>query len=121
MFMDLHGMSHCNWSVHDKVEGASVLRPNANPNGGWSQSDLTTSGQYVRGIIQEWYTCVVDPVDPPALLGDSNLDGTVNFLDIAAFIAILTDSSYLLQADCNEDGVVNFLDISVFIQILTEA
>ena len=57
--------------------------------------------------------------DPEIILGDCNLDGDVNFLDISFFITILSDSDYLSQADTNEDGVVNFFDISPFIAILS--
>ena len=52
------------------------------------------------------------------LLGDCNLDGVVNFLDIAAFISILTAADSLAEADVNQDDVVNFLDIAPFIAIL---
>ena len=52
------------------------------------------------------------------LLGDANLDGVVNFLDISAFISVLSSGAYLEEADCNEDGVLNFLDIPSFIAIL---
>lgn len=56
---------------------------------------------------------------PPApLLGDVNLDGFVNFLDIAPMIAILSSSGFQAEADCDENGVVDFLDISPFIDIL---
>lgn len=118
MFLDLHSISHCNWSVHDKLEGASVLRPGAAPNGGWADSDLTTSGLFVRDIIRNWRTC-----DEAAeiLLGDCNLDGEVNFLDIALMIDLLSNGEYRAQADCNEDGAVNFLDIAPFILILSQA
>ena len=54
----------------------------------------------------------------PVLLGDSNLDGTVNFLDISPFIDILSANSFLAQADTNQDGVVDFMDIQSFIEIL---
>ena len=53
------------------------------------------------------------------LLGDVNLDGTVDFLDISPFIAVLSGGIDQAEADCNEDGVVNFLDISPFISILS--
>ena len=119
LFLDLHGISHCNWSVHDKLEGASILRPGASSNGGWSLSDLTTSGIFVREIIQQWNTCDDVTVDPVILLGDCNLDGTVDFFDIAALIDLLSNGPYLAEADCNEDGAVNFLDISAFIDILS--
>ena len=55
----------------------------------------------------------------PILLGDCNLDGFVNFLDISPFISILAGATYLDQADVNQDGVVNFLDISRFIGLLS--
>ena len=53
------------------------------------------------------------------LLGDINLDGVVNFLDISPFIALLSGGGFLDQADINGDGEVNFLDISPFIGILS--
>lgn len=53
------------------------------------------------------------------LLGDVNLDGTVNFLDISPFIAVLTSGMFQAEADCDTSGAVNFLDISPFIAILT--
>ena len=57
----------------------------------------------------------------PALLGDCNQDGVVDFSDISAFIAILQASTFLAEADCNEDGVVDFADIPAFIAILQAA
>lgn len=55
----------------------------------------------------------------PALLGDCNYDGFVNFLDISPLIGFLTSGIYDANADCNEDGLINFLDIADFIAILT--
>jgi hypothetical protein len=52
------------------------------------------------------------------ILGDSNQDGEVNFLDIAPFIGFLASSTFLAEADCNQDGAVSFLDINPFIEIL---
>ena len=56
---------------------------------------------------------------PAALLGDCNLDGTVDFSDIPSFINILLSGVYVEQADCNEDSVVDFADIPPFIAILS--
>ena len=66
-----------------------------------------------EGIIR------VVSVDSSFVLGDCNLDGSANFLDISPFVSILTTSSYLEEADINRDGAVNFLDIGLFISILT--
>ena len=57
--------------------------------------------------------------NPVVLLGDCNLDGNVNFLDISPFINVLSTQDFFAQADCNQDGGVNFLDISPFIGILS--
>ena len=54
-----------------------------------------------------------------ALLGDVNRDGAVNFLDLSAFIAVLSAGEFQIEADVNQDGVVNFLDIAPFISLLT--
>lgn len=53
------------------------------------------------------------------LSGDVNLDGVISFLDISAFIQVLSPGRYQPEADCNEDGVVNFLDIQPFLDILS--
>ena len=53
------------------------------------------------------------------LLGDVNLDETVTFADIPAFIAVLSGGGFQTEADCDENGEVNFADIPAFITILT--
>ena len=52
-------------------------------------------------------------------LGDRDLNGEVNFFDIAPFIDILRTGQYLIEADINQDDVVDFFDIAPFIEILT--
>ena len=52
------------------------------------------------------------------LLGDVNLDGDVNFLDITPFISILANDGFQLEADIDGNGVVDFLDITPFIGLL---
>lgn len=53
-FMREYQLSHCNWSVSDKKETASIIVPGASPQGGWKDSDLTASGRYVREYIRNW-------------------------------------------------------------------
>ncbi len=52
------------------------------------------------------------------LLGDVDLNGEVNFLDIGPFIDVLSNNGFQAEADCDESGEVNFLDIGPFIDIL---
>ena len=54
------------------------------------------------------------------LLGDVNGDGIVNFLDIPAFIAVLTGGGFLAEADIDGSGEIDFLDIPLFVDILAE-
>ena len=56
----------------------------------------------------------------PVLVGDVNLDGDVNFLDIAPFIAILSSVTFQAEADVNGSGSVNFIDVFPFIGILSD-
>ena len=52
------------------------------------------------------------------LLGDINLDGVVNFLDIPFFIQFFSTRNFQPEGDINGDGVIDFLDIPLFIEIL---
>lgn len=85
---------------------------------GISADGLTIVGNgSFEGVDQAWIATVPQTIDPT--LGDVNGDGTVNFQDIAPFIALLSDGGYQDQADVNEDGLVNFFDISAFIALLS--
>ncbi len=53
-----------------------------------------------------------------AVLGDVNLDGVVNLLDVGPFIDLLTSGDYQEEADVNQDGAVNLLDVDDFIDLL---
>ena len=55
------------------------------------------------------------------LVGDVNLDGEVNALDIDPFVTLLTGGGFQDEADINSDGLVNALDIDPFVGILTNA
>ena len=47
-FMDKNKISWCNWSVSDKDETASILKPGAKLTGKWKFDDLTPSGNLIR-------------------------------------------------------------------------
>ena len=54
-----------------------------------------------------------------ALLGDVNLDGVVNLLDVSPFVSHLQNSTFQAEADLNGDGQVNLLDVSLFVNVLS--
>lgn len=51
--------------------------------------------------------------------GDVNMDGSISFLDISPFIAILSAGDFQAEADIDQSGAVNFLDIAPFIALLS--
>ena len=52
------------------------------------------------------------------ILGDSNVDGMVDFDDIAPFIGFLANGNFQFQSDIDGNQVVDFDDIAGFIAIL---
>ena len=65
-FLAKNDISHANWSINDKSEGASILKSGASKSGNWSDSNLTTSGLKVKSIIEEWKTYCNGQVIVPA-------------------------------------------------------
>jgi hypothetical protein len=49
------------------------------------------------------------------LLGDVNLDGVVNGLDVDPFVGLVTAGGFQTEADMNGDGAVNGLDVDPFV------
>ena len=49
------------------------------------------------------------------LLGDVNLDGDVNGLDVDPFVAVLLNGPYQEEADINQDGHVDGVDVDPFV------
>jgi hypothetical protein len=49
------------------------------------------------------------------LLGDVNLDGEVNGLDVDPFVGLVTGGTYQDEGDMNGDGEVNGLDVDPFV------
>jgi len=62
-WMGRWGISHANWAVNDKAEGASVLKPGAGPSDLGEEQALTSSGRYVREILRLWQEGTFEP-DP---------------------------------------------------------
>ena len=52
-YFDKQGISYCNWSICNKDESCSVLRPGTSANGNWSESDLTENGKWMRNWFRK--------------------------------------------------------------------
>jgi endoglucanase len=51
-FMAEHGISDVNWAISDKEEGCAALVPGASPTGGWSASELSEGGAFIRKTLR---------------------------------------------------------------------
>ena len=51
-FLDENKISWCNWSVADKAEDSAALLPGSSGAGGWTSSQLTESGSFIRSEIR---------------------------------------------------------------------
>jgi len=62
------------------------------------------------------------PATVPACLGDCNCDGVIDFDDINALVAALSDPAgvcFYPNVDMNFDGTIDFDDINPFVEILS--
>jgi hypothetical protein len=101
------------------LTGASVVGAFANANP-WGL--FTVDGGVAAMRLSNTGTALL--LDRFTIRGDANLDGLVNNLDIAPFVALLTGNSGVsgelgFAADINADGAVNNLDIAPFVALLT--
>ena len=87
-----NGVSWANWSLCNKSESEAALTTSANSGGGWADNQLSTSGTYVKGKIQEVYAALPAPsaLHQPEQSGASGLglsahyDGSLLVLDLPA-------------------------------------
>ena len=79
---------------------------------------LAVNGRYLQ--LAENAGQQILTLQSDTLLGDINLDGQVNLLDVAPFVALLSNGGFQLEADINGDGQVNLLDVGPFIELLSD-
>jgi hypothetical protein len=96
---------------------ADFIPPTNNLRVRFNASDLG-GGSVVEAGVDAVQVFIVDCADAGVLLGDVNLDGFVNLLDVAPFVALLSSGGYQAEADINQDGLVNLLDVMLFVDLL---
>ncbi len=105
-FLETNDISHANWSLHDKNEGASVLIPGASSTGGWSASDLTASGTKVKDIVSNWQEyCLSGPVNQLPI---------VSITDPLNNTTVTAGTTIQIKAIANDnDGTINQVEFFV--------
>ena len=57
-------------------------------------------------------------IDDSTLVGDVNLDGSVDVLDVVSIVNIILDDSYTSYGDINADGELDVIDIVLLIEMI---
>lgn len=102
-----------NFDIADFVEPTDEMRVR------FLVSDLGDGSVVEAGVDGVEITVVECEPEPMFDLGDVNMDGTVNLLDIGPFVDLLSSGGFKFEADMNGDGVVNLLDVQLFIDALS--
>jgi hypothetical protein len=100
-FLKEHNITHLNWSVSDKEESSSIITPGVNPEGNWAISDLTTSGTYVRNIINKWNSSSESSV--ASLNSAQPYDTYINIINFDDFIEVIVNVDVDTDTDVNVD------------------
>ncbi len=53
-------------------------------------------------------------------IGDLNMDGTVNILDVVSIVNVVLSGENNSMADLNNDGTINILDIILLVNIILD-
>ena len=80
-------------------------------------NDLLSAGASNPGPTSEVSSYDLDVRVAPILLGDVNLDGMVNLLDVEPFVSVISNGDYQIEADIDQNGIVNLLDVGPFIEL----
>ncbi len=91
-FLKENGISHANWAVNDKAEGASVITP------GGSWNSLTESGKTVKAIVQNWHSSGGNGTEGSAGAGNGGIV-------IRDCTAVTVPATIEAEAFCQMDGM----------------
>ncbi|WP_010182066.1 cellulase family glycosylhydrolase [Aquimarina agarilytica] len=86
-FIRTNGISHANWSISDKAEGASVVASGTEVSG-LLNNNLTSTGIYIKDIIENWNTPSGGgnpPPPPPSETCSGNGVSIINNIEAEAY------------------------------------
>lgn len=88
---------------------------------GWAEIRRNADGLELLGsaTAESKGIIVGTAIQAEVVLGDVNLDGAVNLLDISPFVDVIQGGTYQCEADINQDGLVNLLDVGAMVNILS--
>ena len=125
----LHAPANANFNTTWDIDGQSATTDNVSglPDAGYiTLTNLATDGsgnlsitvtRSVQLFVAGLTITALEPVVIDCILGDVDMNGSVDFFDIQPFIDVLSNGGFQCEADIDENGNVDFFDISPFIDI----
>ena len=97
--------------LFDRLDNIETIRIDYFMEGGFNEYDQNISDH--RPVALKLSTNVIN-------LGDINLDGQINILDVVLVIEIIlySDNEYNLLGDLNEDGIINIIDVVQLVNLI---
>ncbi len=87
--------------------------------GAWSNFPFFPSGNViVSDRSNGLFVLDVSDIVDETVLGDVNLDGVADLLDVAPFVNLITNNNFQVEGDINGDDVVDLLDVQPFVFLL---
>ena len=98
-FFKTNHISHCNWAVNNKAEGASIFKPSVASSGGWSDADLTASGLLTKELILDWAPDCETVTTPVVTVEETTPVVTVDpVLTVEETTPVVTDADWVNHA-----------------------
>ncbi len=108
-FLSTNAISHVNWAVSDKPEGASIVNDGKGVNG-LENDDLTETGRFIKTIIENWSDGVVidngADEQPHGIINCNTADCILNAMKFAlpGDEIIVAPGTYIALEKDNTDG-----------------
>ena len=83
----------------------------------FNEGDVGSGGSLVEGALDDF---ILEAVSFDLILGDINLDGEINILDVVLLVNVILDEEEVSNADINFDGAVNVIDIVLLVNLILE-
>ena len=96
-----------------------IVEPTDNMRVRFTASDFGEGSVVEAGVDRVEIQVVNCDEVPDVLIGDVNMDGVINLLDVAPFVDLISNGGFQVEADINGDGEVNLLDVGPFVDLLS--
>lgn len=121
VFMRDNKLNWCNWSIMNKDEPPSSLKPTTKTLSGWTKDDLTTIGKKVRNYMLNWPQWEPYVAEPCTLVAEPYTTLSLpGIIEAEFFDKGCNEASYFDVDESNQGGKLRTTD-GVDIEVCTDA